>query len=547
MRTTPDSQQVPITISGGSTFGRYQKISSAQTYNMFLTDGWLCNTAGYCKVAGFFAETIESEGRLIYHSVLGNFILVVVNADVYILNEVFHPTWIGQTTTSTGAVFAAENLNKQICIVDGVNAYIYNYSLGANWTTQSLPFAPTYVQYQNSYFLFGTNTSIWYVYQYDVNNAFLIVQTTPGGQFTIQTKPDTALAVIRLPEQASNVLVMGSTVSEIWTQIGGIQNYRRNNSINVDYGVVSVSTIASSDEFVAWLAQNESNLPVIMVANRKGEFQRISTDGIDYLLSTVAYPKESAGMIYRQDGHLFYQLTFYNYIDNLTLLYDFTTQMFFNLSDCNLNYHPACGYAYFNGELYFASLNNSNIYQSSTAYTTYNENLLNYGYQDLNLNFVIPRIRICDTISLPNSAQFRTNSVSFTLEQGTDPNYTMAQLEANTPTYIITEQASFPSNAMICLEGTNIPIALEVSELGVAPMFRDFTGVASYQPKIGLTVSRDGGITWSNEVYRVLNTEGDRQNILNWEGLGSANYLTLKFRFYGMSKFVCSGGYAELH
>jgi hypothetical protein len=148
---------------------------------------------------------------------------------------------------------------------------------------------------------------------------------------------------------------------------------------------------------------------------------------------------------------------------------------------------------------------------------------------------------------MPDSSQFRTNTVSFTIEQGTDINYTEAQVEENTPRLIATEQGSFPSNTVIYIEGTNIPIVLEGISFGIAPLFRDFTGIASYQPRCGLCISRDGGITWSNEVFRIFNTLGDRENILNWENLGSANFLTLKFRFYGLGRFISSGGFAELY
>lgn len=541
MRQTPGSKKIPINIVGASTFGRYAKISSAQTWNMFISDGFLCNSAGYSKVLEILPD---GEGRLIYNSVRGNFLLVVVNANVYVINGAFNAFQIGQLVTSTGTVYADENLSSQICIVDGINAYIYNYSSGGGLTTQSLAFAPTYVEYHNSFFLFGTGTFSWYVYQY--SNPTTIVEATPG-QFAIQTKPDNALAVVRLPGQAANVLVMGSTVSEIWTQIGGVQNYRRNNSINVDYGVVSVSSIALSDQFVAWLAKNESNVPVLMIADRSGQFQRISTDGIDYLLSQLFYPEDSSGMMYRLDGHLFYQLTFYNEADNKTLIYDFNSQLFFNLSDADLNYHPARNYAYFENELYFIALDNASVYQASTNYTNYNENVMTDTEQDPTLMFEIPRIRIPDTIKAEDSSQFRANSLTFTMEQGTDSAYTEVLVEQNTPTLIETEIGNTPSSYPIATE-FQLPIALEPPNLlGIPPTFRGPTDPAIYQPKVGLSLSRDGGITFGNEVFRILNPSGYRQNIVNFESMGYANYLSLKIKFYGMSRFIAWGGMVEVY
>ena len=50
MRQTPNSERQPVKIAGGSTFGRYPKISSAKTYNMFVSDNWLINTGGYQRI-----------------------------------------------------------------------------------------------------------------------------------------------------------------------------------------------------------------------------------------------------------------------------------------------------------------------------------------------------------------------------------------------------------------------------------------------------------------------------------------------------------------
>jgi hypothetical protein len=539
MRKTPNSKQEEVNIVGGSTFGRYKKISSEKTYNMFVSDEWLVNTAGYQKVYELLPEGL---GRGIFTSIRGNRLIVVVDSFVYSLNEHLVPTFVGMLGTERGVVYIDENLNSQICIVDGLNAYIYNYSLpGSSLTVQTGlgNLVPGYVDYHNTYFLFGnadrtTNGAAWYAYQYATPTT--ITQATTG-QFALQTKPDYALAVVRIPAQSANVLVMGTSVCEIWMQIGGLQNYRRNQNVSVDYGCASVSTIASSDKFIAWLAINENNAPTIMVYNGQ-EFKPISTDGIDHQLSHIQYPAQSTAMFYRQDGHLFYQLTFYNPADNLTILYDCTTEMFFNLSDWDLNYHPAKNYAYFNGQTYFISLNDGDLYLSSTDLTTYNENLPN-AIPDPTLIHEIQRIRICDTIRADDSSQFRPNTFVFTLEQGNDKNVTGLSINSPGQDLLITEDLFNPPDDTIYTEAGQ-PMADEDS-LDIASI------TIPYQPRVDLTVSRDSGITWSNTVSRNLNPIGMRQNILNWENLGACNSLTLKLRFWGLSRFVANNGMVELY
>lgn len=538
MRITPDSKRQDIAIVGGNKYGRYAKVSSEQTYNMFISDNWLINTAGYQRIYDVFP--LGTQGRGMFVSIRGDILIVVAGSFVYSFNYNLLPTLIGQLGTQTGEVFIDENLNSQICIVDGTSAYIYNYSLGyPNLTLQvTTGLIPNFVCFHNSYFLFGngnktSNGSAWYAYQYSTSTT--IIEATPG-QFALQTKPDYAIAVIRLPSQGANVLVFGTSVCEIWTQIGGIQNYRRNSTLSVDYGCVSVSTICTSDSYVAWLATNESNASIIMIYTGQG-FESISTDGIDYQLSKIQYPEQSTATFYRQDGHLFYQLTFFNSADNVTFLYDLNQKIFLTLTDANLNFHPAREYVYFNNNIYFMSINNASLYQSSTDFTTYNENLLGTVYNP-DLDYDIPRIRIPETIRASDSSQFRVNTFSFTIEQGQDPGVTGISL-ANNEDDLITEASFFPPNSIIDTQYGQ-PIGEEGSDEAAG------VNVLPYQPRIDLAVSRDGGVTFGNYVSRNLHPLGYRQNILNWDRMGSMNSCTLKLRFLGTSRAVAYNGFMEI-
>jgi hypothetical protein len=538
MRQTPGSRREKINVVGSSTFGRYNKISSERTINMFISDNWLINTAGYQRIYNFFPA---GQGRGIFNSIRGNLLIVVVSSFVYALDVNLVPTFIGNLATESGEVFIDENLSSQICIVDGLNAYIYNYSMPANLTVQALSgtLIPNYVEYHNTCFLFGNanrtpNGSAWYAYSF--NSATTITQSA---QFAIQTKPDYALAIIRLPGQGNNVLALGSSVGEIWTQVAGLQVYRRNATINLDYGVLSVSTIAKSDKYVAWLGANESNQPVIMVYAGQG-FTRISTDGIDYELGQIKFPAQSTAMFYRQDGHLFYQLTFTNAADNKTYLYDFNTEKFFDLADAHLNFHPAREYVYFQGQSYFISLSNAALYESSTNFTTYNENLPT-AIQDPTLNLEIQRIRICDTLYSDDSSQNRYNSLVVTIEQGNDTAVTGVSLLGNED-LLITEDMFVPPDDVIYTE-FGVPIGDEDSGAGIG--MGDLP--PPYQPRVDLSISRDAGITWSNTVSRNLNPVAIRQNILNWEGMGACNSFTPKFRFWGISRFVVNDGIVEIY
>lgn len=480
-------EEAEIDVVGGSTFGRYPKIDISKTYNMFVSDNWLVNYPGFQLINNLLQGGF---GRGIFNSVRGSFMLVVISSSIFKLDLTLNVTFVGQIDTTLGIVFMDENLNHQVCIVDGQNAYIYNY-IDNSLTLQTLmfnaqPIFPSYVCYHNTFFLFGSsphsaNSQNWYVFQFATNSTISFVIDR-----SLQTKPDVALAVKRIPGRGNNVLVLGSTVAEVWTQVGGLEAYRRVQSFNIDNGMVSNATLAANDEYVCWLAQNENNAPYIMYTDGSST-KRISSDGIDFILSSIKYPGDSSAFFYRQDGHLFYQINFYSPQDNLSLVYDFTTQMFFHASDQNQNFYPALQNIFFNGAIYFVSPNDGGLYIMDTNYLTYN-----YTLSDNLLGQEIPRIRICKTVRRKNSDRFRIGKFVFTMEQG-----------------VLTVPSQQPS-------------------------------------RVDMRLSKNGNQSFGNIVSRPLNPAGRYQNQIIWERLGQCNEITIQLSFIGFQRFVCSNGILEI-
>lgn len=577
-RISPNSEPVKVNVVGSSNFGLYNKISPERTFNMYITtagvpdgddyEAWLVNYPGYRRVLNLLpypnpypsnppllpSFVPQGSGRGIFHCVRGNFLMTVVNSAVYRIDATLNQTLIGNLTTSSGEVFMADNLNNQICIVDGVNAYIYFYGPphAPNLTIQtdgalgSGALIPNYVEYHNTFFLFGNGNTTsqgaaWYAYSYNTNiGANSITQTT---QLALETKSDFAVAIKKIPGQGNNVIVFGTTVAEIHTQTGGLLNYQRNPTKNINYGCQSVSTIADSGDVMAWLGINENDTAVIMVMDGSG-VRNISTDGIDHLLDQLKAPQSSTAMLYRQDGHLFYQLTFYDPQDNFTLLYDFNTNMFFNLTDQYFDYHPARQVVFFNLNTYFISLNNASLYQMSSNFTNIDENLYplsqsvpyNYG-----LVFDIQRERVTSSVRQGNSTRFIANSFVITLEQGTDPNY--SGIDANPNNVIITEPAYNPALTKTVNEPDTLYLVVNNIPGRLDPYFNPNL---PYIPHIDLAISKDGGITWGSYVRRDLHTLGNRQNILHWEGMGAANDLCFKLRFWGTYRFIVNNAIVDI-
>jgi hypothetical protein len=529
MMMTPGGTQIPVKIVGSSIFGRHPIISDERTWNLFISDEWLINFAGYNQAVDILP--LLNEGRGLFHSTRGNFMLAVIAANVYRINSNLGFTFLFSLDSSTGEVFMDENLSSQIVIVDGTSiGYIYNYTtdtfglIDYDFGAGGVSFIPNYVTYHNTYFIFGNaaqdpSGSNWFVYKTGFNPTSLAdplklvwVQT-----LALQTKPDFAKAVIRIPSHGNNILVLGTTVGEIWANVAGLQIYQRQSSINLDYGVVSVSTIAASDDMVAWLGQNEKSSKSIMVM-MGGRAERLSTDGIDYLLSRVIHPDKSTAMFYRQDGHVFYILSFIHADDNFSIMHDFTTSKFYDITDWDFTYHPARQMAFFNNEVYFVSLKQGSIMRLSSDITSISTDLQN--------NYEIPRIRKTDTYRLPASERYIINQFGFTIENGVEQDIDF-QFECDG--HILGEM----SGAIMYSED-DLPLLLEGGSCQI------------YRPRIDVNFSKNGGHTYGNSVPYFMHATGQYKNQPRFNQLGEANQITCQMKFWGFGAVAIADGFYEV-
>jgi len=540
-------EQIPVSIVGGSNFGIHTKVNAEKTFNMFVSDKWFLDFPGFKVVTnirrnatgGPNASSLGA-GRGLFLSTRGGFVLSVVNSEVYRIDANLKPRLVGSIDTGAGEVFMDENLSKQICLVDGVNVYIISYVGSATTLTKQVVTAdliPSYVEYHNSFFLIANAKSTvdstkWYVFQFLAATTIAQVTAANGGEHTLQTKPDYPIAIKRIPGQSDNILVLGTTVCEIYQHVGGLQNYRRVSSLSIDYGCQNVSTIASSDKYIAWLATNEDNAPVIMVYGEGGTTV-ISTDGIEHLLSRLKNPEKSTAYFTRQGGHLFYCLTFFGEENSFTIAYDFNSKMFFNLSDADLSYHPMRQLVFFDskvdiGKTYFVSLKNTLLYELDFDATTYDENRPDEVRDEAKVH-EIPRLRFTNSIRKANSGRYIADSFVMTIDQGNDPITSQSDIDNACNDFIIDED--------------EIDI---ITEQGQSTVTEDSTECIVYRQAVDCAISKNGGATYSSFVRRELNPIGKRKNILRWSRMGQANDLTIQLRFWGKHHFVVNDGYVEI-
>ena len=400
-------KDIPLKMVGGTRFGRYPKISQEQSYNMIISDGWMVPFAGYKNVLSISSK---GQGRGIYSSLKENKMIAVIDANVYIINENLSYTIANGTlaTTAGSNVFIAENNNGVVLFSD--YEYLYTYTYSTNVLAQipnikSVITSPGYITFQNGRFIVpDVSTNLWYI----SNVGGTTFSQASQFQGALQTKPDTCQACIRFPGKGNLILVMGNVVTEQWQDVGAqLFPYQRTQYSNIDYGCVNPASIAENEDIVCWVAGNEKSGPFILFTDGSA-IKRISNDGIDYKLSTLTDPSNVYGYLFRQDGHLIYVATWPT--DNLSYAYDFNTKEFSTLSSEQMGAYIAKDVCYFNGNYYFVSILDGNIYQMGS-------NLYTYDYGNDNV-FEIPRIRIPPPIRMPDQSRFITGYAGFTIEQG---------------------------------------------------------------------------------------------------------------------------------
>ena len=393
-------KDLPVQLVGGTNFGRYAKISDEETVNMIVSGDWLVPYAGYKEVADIGSG---NNGRGVFNSTNLGSAIMVIDGGVYLFGTGLTLNLVGTLDTVTGDVFIAENNAKQIAICDRKNLYIFDW--GSNtFSKVPLDWVPIYITFQGTYFIAAEKDQAQWRLS-EQNNGLLWPSSTQfvGG---FETKPDHVLAVFPFPGKENVLLVMGKTVTELWTLVGGqLFPYQRSSYINLDYGCVNPATIAFSDTFIVWLGVNEKS-GITLLMSTGNTVNQISNDGLDFLFSQLCEPENCYGFLFKQDGHLIYQFTFPG--DNLSFAYDFNTKMFFTVTDEKLNYHIAKNIIYFNNDYYFLSFNDGKVYE------------MNSRNEDLN-NIEQPRIRKTVSFRTPDAKAFVAKNFSFTMEMGDSP------------------------------------------------------------------------------------------------------------------------------
>jgi hypothetical protein len=452
-------------------------------------------------------------------------------------------------------VYISENNKPQLLFSDNEQLYIYDPTLSPRFqVVNTIDFTPGFITFHDTYFICAAKQDNFYnppatnTWRLSGQNDGLTWANDAQSIGLLQTKPDQIQAVVRFPSKGNMIFVMGRTVSEAWFDTGAqLFPYQRTNQFNIDYGCLSPASVAYMDEIVVWLASNEKSGPILMYS-KGGMPEKITTDGIDYLFGQLQNPENSQGFLYRQDGHLFYHINFYS--DNLSLFVDFLpngTIKIYHACDQNLDYYIASEIAFYKNQYYFISKNNGNMYIIDTVFTTY-QDTDSLG----NVNqYVIPRMRTCKNVRLATQDYFIANDVGFTIESG-ETDY---EKQLVGPIFLLSQDDKKLISQgyylyLISQLGQNL-----IGQTGQTQLLAQqgdpniFKYLIAQQdryiyttPRVDLSISTDGGATFSSDMPYVLPGVGRRKNKLQWWQLGIANDFVVQVKFWSIGRIVITNG-----
>lgn len=394
-----------LDIVGATNPGRYPKISREATYNMFISDKCMVPYPGYATIGAF---PFGGQARALFESNLGNFCIGVCGNRAYRIDSFapFSITSIGTLNTGTGFVEIRENGASQVVISDFTSYYVYDYSvLPVTFEVYDPGVTPGSIEEALGYIFLTAQDSNTFIYTRP-NNAKSFPLTSTGSLGS-----DRIVGFANLKDW---IFVFGKNTTKAWRTLGTLLNPFQLDASQVwQYGCLNSASISSKYDLICWIGINDGGNAGI-IASIGGKYPvEISTDGISFLMSQLNAPQDCSGFLWQQDGHIFYQVTFYS--DKLCLVYDFTNKSFFYATDENLNIHIAKNVINFENKFYFISFINASVYEIGSNFESYD-------------GAIIPRIRVTKPLRLKTYKLFRIKKLEVIAEQGignTDPDRPM--------------------------------------------------------------------------------------------------------------------------
>jgi len=472
---------------------------------------------------------------------------------------------LGSLGTSTGRVSMAQNGlladgigGNQIAMCDGVATHIYNTSTGV-FTTVALPF--TQIEYIDGYFIGIDGTMSAYASDPYDGLTWNPLATTP-----VQASSDSIQTVLSLYQQ---LFFIKEYSTEIYYNNGTPTStgfpYSRMAGAVINYGTPAPWSVALGGSSAFFLAHERTagGPQVTGVVMLQGYMPVVvSPPAVIWHISQSTDLSQCFGYCYSDEGHTFYVLT--NPVDNWTWVYDMTTQMWHErVSGGTTGRHRGDCYVRAYGMHLVGDYQSGRLYEMSSRFYTdagqpitslqRTQHLVDGDKGDIFIGELQvdvesgvgldgPAIPATATATLDPSGGVSGVTVTY---PGAD--YTRDQFDDDPLPAVKVLIESVDGNGSGAT-ATAMPTHGSVLDITVTNPGSGYTRA----PRVtilgqrvdaiaALSISKDGGHTWSSEYTRSMGGPGQYRKRLMWRALGRARDRVFQLRISSPCKRVVLG------
>ena len=456
------------------------------------------------------------------HTASNQQLFAVIGNIVFYVTPQFYPQPLGSIQAGRSQVFMSDN-GIDLVIVDGSPAgYTVNLMSHAFETISDPAFyGGTRVDTLDTFMLFAKpGTPQFYSTLSETIAPFNPLYFANKG-----TYPDGLQSLVVSHDE---IWLIGQDTTEVWYDAGAADfPFQRQQGVIIEYGTCAPFSVAQMIGTVFWLTLNAQGEAMVVT----GAFYkaiRISTHAVEAAIASYAVISDAIGMVYQQEGHAFYVLTFPT--ADATWCYDQTTGLWhqrcwIDAQGVEHRHRANCMTAAYgmvlagdwqNGAIYALNLN---------AYTDAGQ--------------PIKRVRTFPCIS-EDGKRVSYQSFIAEMEPGDGVPDTITYSH---PPFIREGDAGPPVTGLIERE------AIGLLPPGDGPLLREQsipTLVVTASQPVSLRWSDTRGVTWGNRVEQSIGAAGQYAASIQWRRLGFGRNRVFELSWSFPAKTALTGAYVQL-
>lgn len=295
--------------------------------------------------------------------VMAGVLYAVSGTSLYSVTSAGVATAVGGAVSGTNLVSMADN-GTQLCIVNGVNGYIYSVAGGFQLITDADFVAARTVEFFDSYFVFDRINS----------NRFAISALLDGTSFdpldfaSAEASPDNVLTTLN---QMEALLIFGETTIELWQNTGAVNfPFQRVPGGLIERGCAAALTPVKEDNSVFFLGNDR-----VFYRLQGVQPIRVSTHAIETAWQKYATISDAFCFAWTWEGHKFIVLTFPTAL--ATWVYDVSSGLWHERvswdenNNTVLRWRPSSHASVYNKQLFGDSLSGKIGYADADTFTEF--------------------------------------------------------------------------------------------------------------------------------------------------------------------------------